>query len=442
MRMYDILTKKKLGQELSKEEIFFFVDGFTKGEIPDYQASALTMAICIQGMNDRETADLTMAMACSGDMADTSSLPETTADKHSTGGVGDKTSLIVIPLAAALGVTMAKMSGRGLGHTGGTVDKLESIPGFQTALAPRAFLDVVQKTGAAMVGQSGNFAPADKKLYALRDVTATVESIPLIASSIMSKKLAAGANHILLDVKVGSGAFMETREEALKLAQTMVEIGERSGKKTLALLTGMEQPLGFAIGNALEVQEAIETLQGKGPRDLTELSLRLAAEIAGMTLGGDWQNWYKKGEEALQNGTAFLKFAEIVQAQGGDTDVLYHPEKFPGAAAKMEVLSPETGYLSAMDTKLCGIACVELGAGRQRKEDTIDLSAGILLRKKTGDFVSRGECLGEVYAANTQLCKKGAEILVSALSFQETPVLPPPLFLDRVSQNGTEPLDL
>ncbi len=332
MRMYDILLKKKRGQELSERELHFFVEGYTRGEIPDYQASALLMAICLNGMTERETTYLTVAMAESGDMLDLSSLEGITVDKHSTGGVGDKTTLIVIPILASLGLKAAKMSGRGLGHTGGTIDKLESIPGFCTELSREEFLKTVKKTGAAIAGQTGNLVPADKKLYALRDVTATVESIPLIASSIMSKKLAAGAQCILLDVKAGSGAFMKTLEEAQELARVMTEIGNRAGRRTGALITNMDRPLGYAVGNALEVAEACETLRGRGPEDLTEICIRLAGGL--LQLAG----FCKEKEEAcerakaqLKNGCALAKWKEMIAAQGGDAQFAENPNRLPKA---------------------------------------------------------------------------------------------------------------
>lgn len=417
MRMYDILLKKKRGQEFSERELHFFVEGYTRGEIPDYQASALLMAICLNGMTERETTDLTMAMAESGEMLDLSSLEGITVDKHSTGGVGDKTTLIVIPILASLGLKAAKMSGRGLGHTGGTIDKLESIPGFCTELSREEFLKTVKKTGAAIAGQTGNLVPADKKLYALRDVTATVESIPLIASSIMSKKLAAGAQCILLDVKVGSGAFMKTLEEAKELARVMTEIGNRAGRRTGALITNMDRPLGYAVGNALEVAEACETLRGRGPEDLTEICIRLAGgllQLAGLC---------KEKEEAcewaraqLKNGCAFAKWKEMIAAQGGDAQFAENPNRLPKAEKKLFLFAEEEGYIASLNTEKCGEASVLLGAGRERKGDPIDPAAGILLKKKPGDFVRQGDILAELHFSGKVDPTAAQEILQKAYS--------------------------
>lgn len=398
MRMYDILLKKKRGLELSREELRFFVEGFTKGEIPDYQASALLMAVCLKGMTDKETAELTIAMAESGDMLELSSLEGITVDKHSTGGVGDKTSLIVIPILASLGLKAAKMSGRGLGHTGGTIDKLESIPGFRTDLSREEFFEAVGKTGAAIVGQTGDLTPADKKLYALRDVTATVDSIPLIASSIMSKKLAAGAQCILLDVKTGSGAFMKTLEEARELARVMTEIGNHAGRRTGALITDMGRPLGYAVGNSLEVIEAYETLRGRGPADLTEVCVRLAGgllQLAGVCREN--KEACRCAKAQLENGRAFAKWKEMITAQGGDAECAERPELLPKAEESCSLLAEQEGYVLSMDTEKCGEASVKLGAGRERKEDPIDPAAGILLRKKPGEYVRKGDVLAELY---------------------------------------------
>ena len=391
MRMYDILAKKRDGGILTDEEIQFFIDGYVSGAIPDYQASALLMAIFLKGMTPHETAALTRSMAQSGDLVDLSSIDGIKVDKHSTGGVGDKTTLIVAPVVASLGVRVAKMSGRGLGHTGGTVDKLESIPGFRTTLDREAFFDVVRRVGVSVIGQSGNLAPADKKLYALRDVTATVNSIPLIASSIMSKKIAAGSDRILLDVKTGSGAFMKTLEDSIALAKEMVSIGEHVGRRTVALITDMDRPLGCAIGNALEVREACETLQGRGPADLTEVCIELAANMLWLAEKGELAQCRSLAKQQIANGEAFAKLKEMVQAQGGDTSVLDDPSRFDRSNVCYEVLAQREGFLYAMDTERCGIASMELGAGREKKEDPIDYSAGIVLRKKVGDFVRKGE---------------------------------------------------
>ena len=383
MRMYDLISKKRDGGALTREEMTHLIEGYVKGEIPDYQMSAFLMAVYFQGMNKEETAVMTQLVAGSGDMVDLSSIEGIKVDKHSTGGVGDKTTLIVAPLAAACGVKVAKMSGRGLGHTGGTVDKLEAIPGMRINLEREEFFDVVNKTGLCVIGQSGNLTPADKKLYALRDVTATVESIPLIAVSIMGKKLAAGSDCILLDVKTGSGAFMNRIEDSLALAQEMVNIGESAGKKTMALITNMDIPLGNNIGNSLEVIEAVETLQNRGPKDLTDVCVELAANMLYLANMGDMEICYAKVKEALENGSALQKLMEMVEAQGGDSEVIKDVSKFEKASIKKEVLSPYDGYISFMDTKECGIASCILGAGRETKEDEIDYSAGIILKKKS-----------------------------------------------------------
>ena len=391
MRMYDIIHKKREGGELTGEEIRFFVQGFTWGEIPDYQASALLMAIFFRGMTRRETGDLTLEMAQSGDMVDLSPLPGVKVDKHSTGGVGDKTSLVIGPIAAACGVTIAKMSGRGLGHTGGTVDKLESIPGLGTDIPREEFFQIVKDTGLAIIGQSGNLCPADKKLYALRDVTATVESLPLIASSIMAKKIAAGADAILLDVKVGSGAFMKTLEDSRALAREMVRIGAQVGRRTVALITDMDMPLGRKIGNALEVQEAAEALSGKGDRRLVELCLELAANMVYLgEQAPDMEAARARAAEAVSSGRALEKLAQMVRAQGGDPSYITNPEKFAISPAWVEVPAPQTGYITRLDAEGCGLAAVELGAGRETKDSPIDFGAGIVLLKNKGDRVERG----------------------------------------------------
>ena len=417
MRRYDILLKKKRGQELSERELHFFVEGYTRGEIPDYQASALLMAICLNGMTERETTYLTIAMAESGEMLDLSSLEGITVDKHSTGGVGDKTTLIVIPILASLGLKAAKMSGRGLGHTGGTIDKLESIPGFCTELSREEFLKTVKKTGAAIAGQTGNLVPADKKLYALRDVTATVESIPLIASSIMSKKLAAGAQCILLDVKVGSGAFMKTLEEAKELARVMTEIGNRAGRRTGALITNMDRPLGYAVGNALEVAEACETLRGRGPEDLTEICIRLAGgllQLAGLCK--EKEEACERAKAQLKNGCAFAKWKEMIAAQGGDAQFAENPNRLPKVEKKLFLFAEEEGYIASLNTEKCGEASVLLGAGRERKGDLIDPAAGILLKKKPGDFVRQGDILAELHFSGKVDPTAAQEILQKAYS--------------------------
>ena len=438
MRMYDILAKKRDGGILTDEEIQFFIDGYVSGAIPDYQASALLMAIFLKGMTPHGTAALTRSMAQSGDLVDLSSIDGIKVDKHSTGGVGDKTTLIVAPVVASLGVRVAKMSGRGLGHTGGTVDKLESIPGFRTTLDREAFFDVVRRVGVSVIGQSGNLAPADKKLYALRDVTATVNSIPLIASSIMSKKIAAGSDRILLDVKTGSGAFMKTLEDSIALAKEMVSIGEHVGRRTVALITDMDRPLGCAIGNALEVCEACETLQGRGPADLTEVCIELAANMLWLAEKGELAQCRSLAKQQIANGEAFAKLKEMVQAQGGDTSVLDDPSRFDRSNVCYEVLAQREGFLYAMVTEGCGIASMELGAGREKKEDPIDYSAGIVLRKKVGDFVRKGEVLASFYSSEESKCRTAEQTFTQALSIQDARPKQTALIYARVTAQGVE----
>ena len=399
MRMVDIIEKKRDGQELTTAEINFFIEGYTKGEIPDYQASALAMAIYFQDMNNRERADLTRAMVESGDTIDLSAIDGVKVDKHSTGGVGDTTTLVLAPLVASLGVPVAKMSGRGLGHTGGTIDKLESIAGFHVELTREQFIDLVNRDKVAVIGQSGNLTPADKKLYALRDVTGTVNSIPLIASSIMSKKIAAGADAIVLDVKTGDGAFMKTQEDAEELAHAMVRIGNHVGRKTIAIISDMSQPLGFAIGNALEVKEAIETLQGKGPKDLTELVLTLGSQM--VILAGKAKTSEEAKEmllDAIHSGKALAKFKEFLANQGGDASIVDDLTKLPQAKYKIELPAKQSGYISRMVADEIGVASMILGAGRATKEDVIDLAVGLVLHKKVGDKVEEGESILTIYS--------------------------------------------
>lgn len=399
MRMVDIIEKKRDGKELTTAEINFFIEGYTKGDIPDYQASALAMAIYFQDMNDRERADLTRAMVESGDTIDLSGIEGIKVDKHSTGGVGDTTTLVLAPLVASLGVPVAKMSGRGLGHTGGTIDKLESIAGFHVELTREQFIDLVNRDKVAVIGQSGNLTPADKKLYALRDVTGTVNSIPLIASSIMSKKIAAGADAIVLDVKTGDGAFMKTQEDAEKLAHAMVRIGNHVGRKTIAIISDMSQPLGFAIGNALEVKEAIETLQGKGPKDLTELVLTLGSQM--VILAGKAKTSEEAKEmllDAIHSGKALAKFKEFLANQGGDASIVDDLTKLPQAKYKIELPAKQSGYISRMVADEIGVASMILGAGRATKEDVIDLAVGLVLHKKVGDKVEEGESILTIYS--------------------------------------------
>ena len=398
MRMVDLIVKKRNGKELADEEIRFIIDGYTKGDIPDYQMSAFTMAVFFKGMNKRETLALTMAMAESGDMLDLSDIPGIKCDKHSTGGVGDKTSLSVIPLAASFGLITAKMSGRGLGHTGGTIDKLESFPGFKVEISGDDFIRQVKKLGIALVGQSADLAPADKKLYALRDVTGTVENLSLIASSIMSKKLAAGADLILLDVKTGSGAFMKTLEDSKALAREMVDIGNGAGRKTIATITDMDQPLGNAIGNALEVKEAIDALKGCAPKDYTELVHAFAEEFLLATeMAKDKESAHRMVEEKISSGAALDKMAEFIEAQGGNKEDVYHPENLPKAAHTAEILATADGYVSKIQCEEIGLCAMLLGGGRAKKEDVIDPAVGFILHKKKGDAVKAGESLATMH---------------------------------------------
>lgn len=438
MRMYDLIESKKRGEALSREEIAYMVQGFVTGEIPDYQMSAMLMAIYFQGMEDREITDLTLEMAHSGDMVDLSPITGVKVDKHSTGGVGDKTTLVVGPIVAACGVKVAKMSGRGLGHTGGTIDKLESIPGFSTSLTREVFFDLVNESGIAVIGQSGNIVPADKKIYALRDVTATVDSIPLIASSIMSKKLAAGSDGIVLDVKTGSGAFMKDIESSIQLAKTMVSIGTMAGRRCLALITNMDIPLGMEIGNSLEIKEAIDTLNGQGPEDLTKVCLELAANMLFMADRGDILACRRLARQALTDGSALGAFARMVKGQGGDQRFVYEPEHFEKAAFTCQVKAAEAGYISHMDTEAIGIASVMLGAGRSCKEDLIDYSAGITLKKKYGQPVEAGETLAVLHASDEALFHDAEQKLLGAISIAQAPPKEELLIYARVTAEGTE----
>lgn len=397
MRIYDIIARKRDGFELTDEEIRFFIEGYVKEDIEDYHAAALMMAIYLNGMSDREMVSLTLEMAKSGDMLDLSVIDGVTADKHSTGGVGDKTTLIVAPVVASLGAKVAKMSGRGLGHTGGTVDKLESIEGFNVALSPEEFIATVRKTGICVVGQTGNLAPADKKIYGLRDSTATVGCMPLIASSIMSKKLAAGSQCIVLDVKYGSGAFMKNTTDAEELSRKMVDIGKMAGRRMAAVISDMDTPLGKNIGNTLEIVEAVETLRGKGPADLREVSLTLASELVALVREIDCAEARALCERALDDGSAYRKFLEFISAQGGNIDVITDTDKLPKARIVHKVLAKESGYISLKDAEKIGSASVVLGAGREKKEDSIDYTAGIILHKKTGDKVGEGDVIAEFH---------------------------------------------
>ncbi|MCL2364673.1 MAG: pyrimidine-nucleoside phosphorylase [Defluviitaleaceae bacterium] len=435
MRIYDIIQSKKRGDALSNEEIQYIVRGVTDGTLPDYQTTALLMAICLKGMNAEETTALTLAMAASGDQMDLSALPGVKVDKHSTGGVGDKTTLIVAPIVAALGVTVAKMSGRGLGHTGGTVDKLEGIPGFRAALGMDEFFATVHKTGICVAGQSMSLAPADKKIYALRDATATVDSIPLIAASIMSKKLAAGADRILLDVKTGNGAFMKTTDEARALAGAMVAIGNMAGRRTSALITDMSAPLGTAIGNILEVKESIEVLSGGGSDDLRHVSIELAAHMVQLAhiADGDIDACRALALEAITNGQALEKFAQMVAAQGGDRACIDRPDRFPNAQIEHVIPSPQTGYITAMDTEGIGIAAMLAGAGRETAEDEIDYTAGLILHAKIGDYIKKGQPLATLHTATEAKATAATERLLASYTIADNPVPKPPLIHEYIT---------
>lgn len=430
--MIDIIEKKRDGLVLSKEEIEFFVNGYVKSEIPDYQVSALLMAIYLNGLNESETSLLTACMAHSGDIMDLSEIDGIKVDKHSTGGVGDKTTFIISPIVASLGVPVAKMSGRGLGHTGGTIDKLESIPHMRTSLTHEEFLNTVKKVGFSIIGQSGNIVPADKKLYALRDVTGTVDSMQLIAASVMSKKIAAGADCILLDVKTGSGAFMKTLDDSVKLAKTMVSIAKSVGKKAVALITNMDRPLGKAIGNSLEIIEACDTLKGKGPRDLTEISIELAANMLNLAGKEPLEVCRCMAREVIKNGKAFDKFKEMVHAQGGDVSVLDNSDAFPKAKVEYTIKAKKSGFIHKFDTEKVGIASAILGAGRETKESTVDFTAGIILEKTIGDFVEKDEPLARFYSSEISKCKDAEDLFNQALKISDEEVNFSPLILSRV----------
>lgn len=426
MNTCELIIKKRNGGELSEEEIAFLIKGYVSGEIPDYQMSALLMAIYFRGMTDDETLFLTQQMVKSGDTLDLSAINGVKADKHSTGGVGDKTSLVLCPMLAAIGIKMAKMSGRGLGHTGGTIDKLESFPGFSTVIDGERFIKQVNDVGFAIAGQTKHLVPADKMLYALRDVTGTVDIIPLIVSSIMSKKLASGADIIALDVKTGSGAFMKSSADAHLLAEKMVAVGKGAGKKTVAVISDMDEPLGFAVGNALEVKEAIETLKGEGPARLEELCLALAGSIAleaGLCKTQEEAALLLKG--TIKDGTALEKLAEFVQAQGGDKRAVYDPSLLPEAPVILELPSIKSGYVSTINAEGVGRVCIHLGGGRVTKESKIDLSVGVVLHKKVGDRVTEGESLATIHAADEKGAGEAAKLLSACYSFSEEPVAPP-----------------
>ena len=420
MRMYDIILKKRANLPLSDKEIRFVIDGYVKGEIPDYQVSALLMTIVFNGMNARELGTLTLAMAQSGNMVDLSNIDGITVDKHSTGGVGDKTTLIIAPLVAACGGKVAKMSGRGLGHTGGTIDKMESIPNLKVSLEQDAFINQVNKIGLAVIGQSEGLAPADKKLYALRDVTGTVDSIPLIASSVMSKKLASGAQAILLDVKVGSGAFMKNIEDARELAKAMVDIGKENGRSVKAILTDMDRPLGHDIGNALEIREVIDTLKGHGPEDLTHECIIMAAHMLVLSHICDYETALSRVQEALDSGAALERLRMMIDAQGGDSRVIDDESILTIGQFTYDVIAPQDGYITHMNTEQCGIASVMLGAGRTVKDGPIDYSAGIVMHKKTGDAVRMGERIATLYASDESLFTNAAQTYLAAITIGNT----------------------
>ena len=433
MRMIELISRKRDGYEHTTEELDYLVRGITDGSIPDYQLAAWCMAVYFQGMTPREARHLARKMAASGDQIDLSSIPGVKIDKHSTGGVGDKTSLVVAPMVAAAGVPVCKMSGRGLGHTGGTIDKLEAIPGYRTELPIAEFFQQVRTVGIGIVGQSGNLVPADQQLYALRDVTGTVESIPLIATSIMSKKLASGADGFVLDVKVGNGAFLKTQQEAERLAELMVAIGKSAGRQTVAVLSSMEQPLGRAIGNALEVREAIATLAGEGPADLKELSLVLGAQM--LILAGaaaDEETARRKLEAILTSGQALRFFEKWMEAQGGDPSITSHPERLPTATLVRKVLSNAGGYVSGWDTEALGLTAMRLGAGRERKNDPIDHGVGLIIEKKIGDRVVAGEAIAQVYARSEEQAVRAAQAIRSALRLSPLPPTPAPLILGYI----------
>ena len=433
MLMTDIICKKRDGEALTKEEIGFFVKGYVSGEIPDYQASALCMAIYFRGMNDDEILDLTLAMMNSGETVDLSGIEGIKADKHSTGGVGDKTSLVLCPMAAAAGLKIGKMSGRGLGHTGGTIDKLESFPGFTVEISEERFLENVNRIGISIIGQSKNLVPADKKLYALRDVTGTVPSVPLIVSSIMSKKLASGGDIIVLDVKCGSGSFMKTKEEAEVLAKQLVRVGKAAGKKTAAVITDMDEPLGNAVGNALEVKEAIAVLKGEKKGDLYELCMTLGSlMLVSAEKAASLEEARKMLEKTISDGSALKKLAEMVEAQGGDGRYVYDTSLLPGAEFTLEVPAPCNGYVKHIEADDIGLASMHLGGGRATKEDTIDLSVGIVINRKVGDHVSEGESIATIHANYRNKAHDAAEAVLRAYEFSEEKTVREPLIKEII----------
>lgn len=428
MRMYDLILKKKQGKELNTEEINWMIKEFTEGRIPDYQMSAMTMAICFQGMDKRETFDLTMAMRDSGDVLDLSRIDGIKVDKHSTGGVGDKVSLVLTPIVASLGVPVAKMSGRGLGHTGGTIDKLESFSGFSTEISEEKFIDSVNTIGIAIAGQTANLAPADKKLYALRDVTATVDQMSLIASSIMSKKLASGADAIVLDVKTGNGAFMQKEEDAIALAKAMVDIGNRAGKQTVAVITDMDEPLGNAVGNALEIKEVIDALHGDGPEDLMEVVYALGTQMLLLAKRAEDEEIARNLiTESIQERKALKKFAEFIENHGGNREEILHPDMLPKARYVIPVLAEEEGCIERILAQDIGIACMTLGGGRENKESTIDHSVGIILTKKISDTVKKGETLALIHANSKEKAVLASGLVKNAYQIAKEPAKKAPM---------------
>ena len=428
MRMYDLILKKKQGKELNTEEINWMIKGFTEGRIPDYQMSAMTMAICFQGMDKRETFDLTRAMRDSGDVLDLSRIDGIKVDKHSTGGVGDKVSLVLTPIVASLGVPVAKMSGRGLGHTGGTIDKLESFSGFSTEISEEKFIDSVNTIGIAIAGQTANLAPADKKLYALRDVTATVDQMSLIASSIMSKKLASGADAIVLDVKTGNGAFMQKEEDAIALAKAMVDIGNRAGKQTVAVITDMDEPLGNAVGNALEIKEVIDALHGDGPEDLMEVVYALGTQMLLLAKRAEDEEIARNLiTESIQERKALKKFAEFIENQGGNREEILHPDMLPKARYVIPVLAEEEGCIERILAQDIGIACMTLGGGRENKESTIDHGVGIILTKKISDTVKKGETLALIHANSKEKAVLASGLVKNAYQIAKEPAKKAPM---------------
>ncbi|HBF76651.1 MAG TPA: pyrimidine-nucleoside phosphorylase [Clostridiaceae bacterium] len=439
MRMYDIILKKRNGGELTKEEIDFFINGYTKGEIPDYQVSALLMAIYFQKMNKRETADLTMSIVNSGDTIDLSKIKGIKVDKHSTGGVGDTTTMVLGPMVASCGAPVAKMSGRGLGHTGGTIDKLESIKGFSTEMTEEQFINNVNKVGLAVGGQTKNLTPADKKLYALRDVTATVENVSLIASSIMSKKIAAGADAIVLDVKTGTGAFMKTVDDSFNLAKEMVDIGTHVGKNTIAIVSDMDEPLGFAVGNALEVAEAVETLKGNGPKDLYDLCIELGSNMLLLSEVTKDKNTAKKMlENSIRSGKALEKFKEFVKAQGGDISVIENTNLLPASKYNFEVKADRDGYVSKIIADEIGLAALSVGAGRETKESVVDPAVGVVIKKKVGDKVNKGESIAIIHTNNIEKAKEAEFRIKNAYHYSEIKPEKRPLIFGVVTKDGIE----